>query len=209
MSFSTLKLKLILSQSCFWRTWARLRGAEVAKDAVIIGKLQIRVAKGARLVIDSKVKLCSSPAINPLVSRTRCTLWAMAPGAILKLGPGVGCSSICICAARNIRIGEGTIFGADCLVVDNDFHLPGASWSWLDRPSETAKPVSIGRGCFIGARSIILKGVTIGDGCVIGAGSLVSCDVPDGHLAAGNPVMVRPLQGRWLRVNPAPEACKT
>jgi acetyltransferase-like isoleucine patch superfamily enzyme len=162
------------------------------------------MAKGAKIVLSEDVSLCGSDQLNPLISRSRNTLWAMEPGALIELSRGVGCSSICLCAAKSIRIGEGTIFGADCLVVDNDFHLPGKDWSWLDRPAETAKPVSIGRGCFIGARSVILKGVTIGDGCVIGAGSVVACDVPAGHLAIGNPATVRPLQGRWLRETAEP-----
>jgi acetyltransferase-like isoleucine patch superfamily enzyme len=207
MNLGTLKLRFIKSQALLWRLWARLRGAEVSPNVTITGHLQVRKSRGARIILAHGVTLCASAQLNPLIGRTRSTLWAIAPGALIELAAGVGCSSICLCAAKCIRIGEGTIFGADCLVVDNDFHLPGSSWSWLDRPSETAKPVSIGRGCFIGARSIILKGVTIGDGCVIGAGSVVTCDVPAGHLATGNPAKVRPLQARWLRKTTAPETC--
>lgn len=199
MSPGTLKLQLIKSQALLWRAWARFRGAELAHDVSITGRLQIRIAKGARIILSQGVTLCASGQLNPLVGRSRCTLWAMEPGALIEFGPGVGCSSICLCAAKSIQIGEGTIFGADCLVVDNDFHLPGTGWTWLDRPAETAKPVVIGRGCFIGARATILKGVTIGDGAVVGAGSVVTCDVPAGHRATGNPARIQALQGRWLR----------
>jgi hypothetical protein len=206
MNLGTLKLRFIKSQALLWRLWARLRGAEVSPNVTITGHLQVRKSRGARIILAQGVTLCASAQLNPLIGRTRSTFWAMVPEALIELAPGVGCSSICLCAAKSIRIGEDTIFGADCLVVDNDFHLPGAGWTWLDRAAETAKPVSIGRGCFIGARSIILKGVTIGDGCVIGAGSVVACDVPDSHLATGNPAIVRPLQGRWLRATTAPVA---
>lgn len=48
----------------------------------------------------------------------------------------------------------------------------------------------IGRGCFIGARSIILPGVRIGDGCVVGAGSVVTKDVPSHSVVAGNPARI-------------------
>jgi maltose O-acetyltransferase len=50
--------------------------------------------------------------------------------------------------------------------------------------------VKIGNRVFVGAGSIILPGVTIGNDVVIGAGSVVSRDVPDGHVAAGNPARV-------------------
>ena len=50
--------------------------------------------------------------------------------------------------------------------------------------------VKIGNRVFVGASSIILPGVTIGDDVVIGAGSVVSRDVPDGHVAVGNPAMI-------------------
>ena len=50
--------------------------------------------------------------------------------------------------------------------------------------------VKIGNRVFVGAGSIILPGVTIGDDVVIGAGSVVSADIPDGHVAVGNPVRI-------------------
>ncbi len=53
-----------------------------------------------------------------------------------------------------------------------------------------AKPVRIGRDCWLGANVIICPGVTIGDNCVIGAGSVVTRSVPVNSFAAGNPCRV-------------------
>jgi acetyltransferase-like isoleucine patch superfamily enzyme len=50
--------------------------------------------------------------------------------------------------------------------------------------------VSIGEGTFIGMYSIVLPNVRIGKGCVIGAGSVVTRDVPDYTVAAGSPAKV-------------------
>ncbi len=202
MTLGSLKHRLVLLQSIVWRPWARLFGAEVASDVSIVGRPLVKVARGARVIVSAGVRLYGSTSVNPLIRSRGCTLWAIVPGAELRLGPGVGCSGACLCAAKGIEIGEGSILGADCLVVDNDFHLPGEGWTWLDRCAETARPVVIGRGCFIGARSVILKGVTIGDGAVIGAGAVVSRDVPAGHLAAGNPAVCRPLTAPWRREFP-------
>jgi acetyltransferase-like isoleucine patch superfamily enzyme len=49
------------------------------------------------------------------------------------------------------------------------------------------KPIRIGRGAWLGARVIILKGVTVGEGAVVGAGSVVTRDVAPYTLVAGNP----------------------
>lgn len=205
MNLGAIKLMLLRAQSPLWRAWARWRGAEVAPDVRVVGRLHVRIERGGRLILSPGVSLLANRNINPLIGRPSCVLWAMTANSLLELGPRVGVSGACICAAERIQIGEGTILGADCLIVDNDFHLPGPDWSWLDRPAETARPVVIGRGCFIGARAVILKGVTIGDGAVIGAGAVVSSDVPAGHLAAGNPATVRPLPPKWMRENlPSP-----
>ena len=85
---------------------------------------------------------------------------------------------------------KGTIFGSGALVMDNDFHHPGENWSWNTDCTKNARPVVIGRGVFVGARAIILKGVTIGDRAVIGAGAVVVRDVPAGMVAAGNPARI-------------------
>jgi serine acetyltransferase len=60
--------------------------------------------------------------------------------------------------------------------------------------------VRIGRNVWIASGAIILPGVTVGDDAIIGAGSVVTCDVPAGATALGNPARVR-SQGD-LRASP-------
>lgn len=38
--------------------------------------------------------------------------------------------------------------------------------------------VRLGKNCWIGANTVILRGTTIGDNCVIGAGCIVTGDIP-------------------------------
>ena len=114
----------------------------------------------------------------------------MRPGAEIILGPGVGLSGVSICAAQRVEIGEGTFVGADAVIFDNDFHAPVGDWNWGVPAADNPKPVIIGRGVFIGARAIILKGVTIGDRAIIGAGAVVTKDVPARAIAAGNPARI-------------------
>jgi acetyltransferase-like isoleucine patch superfamily enzyme len=114
----------------------------------------------------------------------------MSPTARLTLRDRVGISSSVIVAGNSIEIGEDTILGSGVMILDNDFHVMGTGFSWVSECSKNSKPIKIGRGCFIGSRSMILKGVTLGDRAVIGAGAVVTKDVPAYSMAAGNPARV-------------------
>lgn len=181
-----------------WRLYARLRRAHVAIDVEFRGRPLIRCVRGAELRFETGVRVNSTLASNPIMMRARSTFCCVAPGARMILGRDTGMSSVSITAAQEVIIGEGTILGADCLITDTDFHVPLANHRWGNDTLASSDPVRVGKGCFLGAQSIILKGVTIGDGAVVAAGSVVTKDVPAGHLAAGNPATCQPLPDKWL-----------
>jgi len=176
-----------------------MRRAQVHPTVKFYGRPLIRCARGASLILSEGVQINTSVASNPVIGRCRSSLSAIAPGARLVLESDVGASGICITAAKLVIIGSKTIIGADVLITDTDFHLPDGDGGWRNAAAETAKPVTIGAGCFIGARAIILKGVTVGDGAVIGAGAVVTRNVPSQHLATGNPASCRPLSPTWIQ----------
>ena len=144
-------------------------------------------------MLGDRVRLYSATRANPLGCFQPCVLRALVPGSRLILARGVGLSATVLCAGASIEIGEGTIFGSGAMVIDNDFHLAAGEWEWTDDPAfcgSTARPVKIGRGVFIGARALVLKGVAIGDRAIVGAGAVVTQDVPARHLAVGNPARI-------------------
>ena len=59
-----------------------------------------------------------------------------------------------------------------------------------DRLSDEFLPVRIGKGSLIGMHVVILPNVAIGKGCVIGAGSVVTRSVPDYCVAVGAPAKI-------------------
>lgn len=180
-----------------WRLEARFKGVRFAGRSEFLGRPLISVAAGSELVLGDGVRCYSSLRANPLGCFQPCVLRTLLPGAKLILGKDVGLSGTVLCAAKAITVGEGTIFGSGAMVMDNDFHVPDGDWGWhpeLAACLPNARAVTIGRGVFVGARAIILKGVTIGDRAVIGAGAVVTKDVPARHIATGNPARVFPAQ---------------
>jgi acetyltransferase-like isoleucine patch superfamily enzyme len=59
-----------------------------------------------------------------------------------------------------------------------------------ERPGYIRASVEIGDFSFIGVSTVILPGVKIGKGCIIGAASLVNIDIPDHSIAVGSPVKI-------------------
>lgn len=90
-----------------------------------------------------------------------------------------------------VTIGDNTTVSFDVVFVTHDAstrvirHLPDG-----DPETVVYGPITVGKNCFIGCRSIILPNVTIGDNSIIGAGSVVNRSIPVNSVAAGNPCRV-------------------
>ncbi|MCK6905102.1 acyltransferase [Enterobacter pseudoroggenkampii] len=80
-----------------------------------------------------------------------------------------GCSFNCL---ESIYIGENTLFGEGVKIYDHD-HIINEDYQTCKNAFVTS-PVIIGKNCWIGSNTVILKGVNIADNVVIGANSLVN-----------------------------------
>lgn len=154
--------------------------------------------QGAEIVIGDNVTVKSSFLSNLVGLYSRSIIVTRVPGAKIKIGNGVGISGATIYARKEITIGDNTAIGGNVKILDNDFHpidtedrgklLADAKGG--DSDLVPARPISIGKNCFIGCNAIILKGTVIGDNCVIGAGAVVAGKFEDNCIIAGNPAKV-------------------
>lgn len=156
----------------------------------IFGMPIIQKYKGSTIQIGANVEMRSWRSTNPLVPYHPVVLSTRTASARIEIGFSVGLASARIIAASSVIIGDRTMLGSNCTVVDTDFHPLHPEERQKDiRGGETA-PILIEEDVFIGMNSMVLKGVTIGRGSVVGAGSVVTKDVPPGAIVAGNPARI-------------------
>lgn len=118
-------------------------------------------------------------------------------GRFCYLGDGVLLS-----VKEGLVIGEATLLAHGVQIFDNNTHPTSAAQRELqfrrmigykDRNGPMiveSAPVSIGRRCWIGMNSIVMKGVSIGDDTIVASGSVVVSALPEGVIAGGNPARV-------------------
>ena len=80
----------------------------------------------------------------------------------------------------SITIGANTIMGPGVYIYDHDHVFD--STVGVRRNEYVTAPISIGKNCWIGANTVILRGTTIGDNCLIAAGCVVKGNVPAGSV---------------------------
>ena len=142
-----------------------------------------------------------APASNLVIAAFR--RYAMSIGmAIIPLT----CLRVLLLRICGVRVGKGCYLGFN-VICDTNYaelitigdhvtishntliyaHTASPVESSLAAFYNEARPVTIERGAWIGAGSIVLPGVTIGRDCMIGAGSIVSKSTDPSSLYAGNP----------------------
>lgn len=108
----------------------------------------------------------------------------------VSIGPGtfVGAGSRFVGSPKaRVTVGANCDVSTDVLLVTGSHevggpeHRAGAGYS---------SPITVGDGCWIGARVVVLGGVTIGAGSIVGAGSVVTKDVPPNSIVVGVPAKV-------------------
>jgi maltose O-acetyltransferase len=90
--------------------------------------------------------------------------------------------------ASSITIKDHTTLGPEIMFITGTHEIGGSE---KRAGTLNPKPITIGKGVWIGARATILPGVNIGEGAVIAAGAVVTKDIPSNTMVAGSPAMVK------------------
>jgi acetyltransferase-like isoleucine patch superfamily enzyme len=202
-STAAMRFRALLGQLCppillaLWRRRrprpAPLSVSQCGRNSEVSGPVEMRAGSGFISVGDN----CLIEA--HLVAEARTSRIVIGNNVYIGGGTTVDC-------VDSIEIGDDVLISYQCLLLDSDGHstdldsrrseLPrwkesrGRNWT-----AASTRPIRIGNGAWLGARTIILKGVEIGEGAVIGAGSVVTKSVAAYTLAGGNPArIIRPLR---------------
>lgn len=171
---------------------------EYGKRLLLKGVPLIYNKSGAKLVIGDDVTIKSSFLSNLVGLYSRTIIVTRTSDARIVIGNGVGISGATIYARREITIGDNTAIGGNVKILDNDFHPIEAEArvklladkNGGESNLVASRPIRIGKNCFVGCNSIILKGTELGDNCVVGAGAVVAGRFGPNCVIAGNPARI-------------------
>lgn len=182
--------RLALSPYCalMWR----LSGVNIQAGWACYGVPIVQKHRHSTLAIGHRANFRATVRSNPLGATHPCVLSTRRANASLTIGDDFGMTGGSIVCEERITIGNRVTVGANATITDTDFH-PLDPLTRHHSPLDGAtKPILIEDEVFIGMYALILKGVTLGRGCVVGAGSVVTKDVPPYTIVAGNPA--RPIK---------------
>lgn len=127
----------------------------------------LEMEKGAKVTLGKRVRAHSG-----------CKIKVRSKG-VLSIADDVHFNYNCILVCRKkIAIGEGTEFGPSVYIYDHDHDYKSGLKKQLFKEGE----ICIGKNCWIGANTIILRGVHIGDNSIIAAGSVITKDIPQNSM---------------------------
>jgi acetyltransferase-like isoleucine patch superfamily enzyme len=93
--------------------------------------------------------------------------------------------------ADGVQVWEWGACASEYVTVVDTYHGHDGSPVHVHDQGLVLKPVAIGAGTLLGAKSSVMPGVRIGSGVIVGTGSVVTRDLPDGCVAMGSPAKPR------------------
>jgi len=138
-----------------------------------------RIVVGARTVIDSFVKIKPAGGVGNVVIGPDCVINS---GCVLYTGNG-------------ITIGNSVAIAANCTLAATNHEYKRRDVPIRAQGFRQSKGgIVIGDDVWIGANCVLLDGASLGKGCVIGAGSVIRTHVEPYSIVAGTPPVLLGLR---------------
>ena len=162
------------------------RGAELGEGVRLGLEARLLTPEGER-----RVRIGANSVIRGVIrceGAGRCEI-----GSEVYVGDGA-----IVSAWTSVAIGDGTLIAHGAQVFDNDTHPVDATERRAHFRSILklgprrefaigARPVRIGKDCWLGFGAAVMKGVSLGDEAIVAAGAIVTSDVRARTIVAGNP----------------------
>ena len=194
--------QLRTSSSWFWSLEARLKGVQVGRGVLFVGRPLISVAQGARFQIGNNVTINRALRSNPLGCFQPSVLRALCSNAELVLDANVGISGCVLCAANSIQIGEGTNIGSGALLMDTDFHQPTGQWEWGTDPGREPGPFTLAAAYLSAPAPSCSRVSRLANGRWWGRARWSPNRFPPRHFAVGNPARNLPIPDTYFAAAP-------
>jgi acetyltransferase-like isoleucine patch superfamily enzyme len=111
---------------------------------------------------------------------------------------------VCITCIDSVCIESDCVLSEGVYLADSAHGYDPDKGPIMQQALTSKGPVRVGRGSFLGFRSIIMPGVSLGKHCVVGAHTVVTRSFPDYSMVVGSPARIvkrfAPDSGRWLPV---------
>lgn len=180
------RLVQTLSTTVINKIILRLSGAILGKRFKTCGLILVRnFGRSNDIKIGDDVFINSSRSANPIGGDVKTIIFN--GGGKIIIEDRVKISNAVFFSMKGIFVGEDTFIGGGVKIYDSDFHSSLSHERLNGNINIPKAEVKIGKRCFIGGNSTILKGVSIGDEAVVGASSVVTKSIPAGEVWAGNP----------------------
>lgn len=163
--------------------YLRIIGVEVGNGCSFRGWVHCFKSPNSKILIGAQCAFNKSAFSNHIGLNHACILATHQQNASILIGNRVGMSSTTINCWKSITIGDNVRIGANCTIMDADFHLDDPR---VGQPKE----ILIEDNVWLGANVVVLKGVHIGNNTIVGMNSVVTKSIPANCIAAGNPCKI-------------------
>lgn len=145
------------------------------------------IVNNGRIRVGSSIKINSGKKWNLIGGQDYLSLVVLKGGKLI-VGDNLGISNSSIVCSNSMTTGDNVVIGGSVCIYDTDFHSLDKNDRCHGNDIPKTKAVNIGDNCFIGTKTIILKGSRIESGTIVGAGSVVTGELEENSIYAGNPI---------------------